>query len=101
MDGTDISSSMQTAVDMMNPMYYIMQDISNNSSSGITKYWYIRYDAIATDASAYIIVDLATTVENLLGVSYVNAWKEWGQGYNVNTDPAGFSTWVTQSVAAN
>jgi len=99
--GSDISSSMQTIVDMMNPMYFIMASISSGSSSGVAKYWYIRDGSVATDTSAYIIVNLATGVENLLGTSYVNAWEDWGEGHNVNADPSGFSTWVTSSVAAD
>jgi hypothetical protein len=101
MDGADISSSMQTTVDMMNPMYYLMTAISSGDSSGVAKYWYIRDGSIATDTSAYIIVDLATAAENLLGTGYVNASEDWGKGHNVNADPGGFSTWVTSSVAAN
>lgn len=101
MGGTGISSSMQTTVDLMNPMYFIMQGISGGDSSGVARYWYIRDGSIATDTSAYIIVDLATGVENLLGTGRVNAWEDWGKGHNVNADPGGFSAWVTSSVASN
>jgi hypothetical protein len=101
MDGTNLSSSMQTIVNMMNPMYFIMNGISSGNVSGIAKYWYIRDGTIATDTSAYIIVDLATAAENLRGAGYVNASEDWNTGHAVNTDPAGFSTWVTASVAAN
>jgi hypothetical protein len=101
MDSTAISTDMQTTVDMMNPMYFIMDTISGSDKSGVAKYWYIRDGTIATDTSAYVIVDLATSVENLLGTSYVNAAEDWGAGHNVETDPGGFSTWVTSSVAAN
>ncbi len=101
MDSTDISSSMQTIVNMMNPMYYLMKANSSGDSSGVAKYWYIRDGSIATDTSAYIIVNLATAAENLLGTSHVNAWEDWGEGHNVNADPSGFSTWVSSSVAAD
>jgi len=101
MDSADISTSMQTIVDMMNPMYFLTNAISSSDTSGVAKYWYIRDGTIATDTSAYIIVDLATTVENLLGTSYVNSWEDWGEGHNVNADPSGFSTWCTSSVAAD
>jgi acetyl esterase/lipase len=101
MDSTDISSSIQTTVNMMNPMYYLMNAISSSDSSGVAKYWYIRDGSIATDTSAYIIVNLATAAENLLGTGYVNASEDWGKGHNVNADPGGFSTWVTSSVAAD
>jgi hypothetical protein len=101
MEGSDISSSMQTTVDMMNPMYFIMAGISSGSTSGIAKYWYVRDGSIATDTSAYVIIDLATSLDNLLGTGYVNAWEDWGEGHNVNADPSGFSSWVTSSVAAD
>ncbi len=101
MDSTAISSSMQTTVNMMNPMYYLMNAISGGDTSGVASYWYVRDGTIATDTSAYIIVDLATAAENLLGTSKVNAWEDWGEGHNVNADPGGFSTWVSTSVAAD
>jgi hypothetical protein len=101
MDETTISSSMQTIVNMMNPMYYIMNAISSGDSSGVAKYWYIRDGTIATDTSAYVIVNLATAVENLWDTSHVNSWEDWGEGHNVEVDPSGFSAWVTNSVAAD
>lgn len=98
---TAISSDLQTIVNMMNPMYYLMNTIANGNTSGIAKYWYIRDGSIATDTPAMVIVNLATSVENLLGTRYVNAWEDWDGGHAVNHDPGGFSTWVTDSVAAN
>jgi hypothetical protein len=98
-DGTAISSSMQTLVNMMNPMYYLMNAISTGDSSGVAACWYIRDGTIATDTSAYVIVDLATAAENLWGTSHVNAWEDWGEGHNVEVDPSGFSTWVSSCVA--
>lgn len=100
-DGTAISSSMQTVVNMMNPMYYIMNAIATGESCGVADYWYVRDGTIATDTSAYVIVDLATALENLRGTSRVNSWEDWGEGHNVEVDPSGFSTWVTDSVAAH
>lgn len=108
MDGTDVSTtSMQTVVNMMNPMYFLMNAINGASSSGVAPYWYVRDGTIAPDTSAYVIVDLATAAENLLGTSHVDAWEDWGVGHNVETDSSGnqtgvtFMTWVVDSVAAN
>ena len=104
MDGTDISSSLQTVVNMMNPMYYLMNAINGGDSSGVAKYWYIRDGTKAPDTSAYVIADLAAAAENLLGTDYVNAAEDWGQGHNVETDSNGnqtgltFMTWVFDSV---
>lgn len=101
MNGSSVSSSMQTLANMMNPMYFIMSAISSGSSSGVAKYWYIRDGSVATDTSAYVIVDLATALDNLLGTSYVSAWEDWGKGHNVIADPSGFSSWATTSVSTN
>ena len=103
--GSAISTSQQTRVNMMNPMYFITTNISNLSSSASTisdvpKFWYIRDGSIATDTSAYVILDLATGVETLMGTYYssstwnVNAWENWGQGHNQNADPWDMITWV-------
>ncbi len=89
-----ISSDLQTVVNMMNPMYFIMNGINNSNSSGVAQYWYIRDGSVATDTSAIVIVDLATSLENLLGADYVNAWEDWDQGHNVNADPDGFISWI-------
>jgi hypothetical protein len=87
--GETISSDLQTIVDMMNPMCFIGQE-----NSGCAEYWYIRDGAKATDTSAIVIVDLATSVENLLGTDHVNDWEDWDQGHNVNADPDGFISWI-------
>jgi acetyl esterase/lipase len=90
-----ISSGLATIVNMMNPMYFIMDCIENGSdSSGVAQYWYIRDGSVATDTSAIIIVDLATAAENLLGEANVDAWEDWDEGHNVNTDPEEFIEWV-------
>lgn len=100
-DGTAISSSMQTLANMMNPMYFITNALKGGESCGIARYWYVRDGTIATDTSAYVIVDLMTALDNLRGVSHVNTWEDWGEGHNVEVDPSGFSTWASNSVAAH
>ena len=103
--GSAVSTAMQTRVNMMNPMYFITTDITNlaNSESTIAdvpKFWYIRDGSIATDTSIYVIMDLATGVETLMGNYYsgstwsVNAWENWGAGHNQNVDPWDLMTWV-------
>lgn len=39
-------------------------------------------------------MDLATSLENLLGASRVNAWEYWEGGHAVNEDPDLFMSWV-------
>jgi hypothetical protein len=84
-----ISSDLQTIVNMMNPMYFI--GLKNSSAA---QYWFIRDGSIATDTSCMVIIDLATSLENLLGSSHVNAWEYWDGGHNVNEDPDAFISWI-------
>jgi uncharacterized protein (TIGR03437 family) len=95
-----ISADMQTKVNMMNPMYYILRAISSGDKSGVAKYWYIRDGSIATDTSAMVIVDLMTSLDDLLGTAFVNGYEDWDTGHAVNADPGGFSKWVTAILAA-
>jgi hypothetical protein len=73
---------------MMNPMYYI-----GLKNSGCASYWYIRDGSIAGDTSCVVIIDLITSLQNLLGPDYVDGWEDWETGHNVNVDPAGFLKW--------
>lgn len=107
--GSAISSSQQTRVNMMNPMYFITTNLTNLAASGstvadVSKFWYIRDGSIATDTSAYVIMDLSTGLETLFGTYEssstwsVNAWENWGQGHNVNADPWDMITWVKNTL---
>jgi hypothetical protein len=84
-----ISADMQTTANMMNPMYFI-----GVKNPAIAQYWFIRDGAKATDTSAVVIVDLATSLENLLGSTHVNAAEYWEGGHAVNLDPDKFMTWI-------
>jgi hypothetical protein len=100
-NGTTISSDVRTLANMMNPMYYVMSAIASGDKSGVARYWYIRDGSTATDTSIFVIMNLATGLDNLLGTGYVNALEDWDTGHNVNKDPSGFSNWVTKSVTSN
>lgn len=102
--GSSISSSLQTVVNMMNPLYFIVG--TGAGTSTLAGYWYIRDGTTASDTSAIVIVNLATALANKLGATAsttasttatatpVNAWEDWNTGHNVNTDPSGFLTWI-------
>ena len=65
--------------------------------SSIAKYWFIRDGANATDTSCIVIVDLATSLENLLGSAHVNAAEYWEGGPAVNLDPDVFFSWIANA----
>ncbi len=87
-----ISADMQTVVNLMNPMYFI-----GAKNRSIAKYWFIRDGAKATDTSCPVIIDLATSLENLLGAGHVNAWEYWDGGHAVNQDPDVLFSWIANA----
>lgn len=84
-----ISADLEAVVNLMNPMYFM-----GLKNSSLAKYWLIRDGANATDTSCIIIMDPATSLENLLGPSHVNAWEYWEGGHAVNEAPDAFMSWV-------
>ncbi len=84
-----ISADMQTLVNLMNPMYFI-----GEKNRSIARYWFIRDGAKATETSCLLIVDLAASLENLLGSGHVNTWEYWDGGHGANQDPEVLFSWM-------
>jgi acetyl esterase/lipase len=82
-----IDASLRTVVDLMNPMYFIGQ-----KNSGCAAYWWIRHGTKDNDTSLPVIIDLATSLENL--GKEVNATLYWDAGHGANEDPADFVAWM-------
>lgn len=114
--GSTVSSSLQTIVNMMNPMYFLVSGNGGYGSSTVASYWYIRDGTEASDTSAIVIVNLATALEDLLdsgslssyssaateaSKGHVDAWEDWDEGHNVNVDPAGLMTDISTWLAAS
>jgi hypothetical protein len=82
-----IDASLRTVVDLMNPMYFIGQ-----KNSGCAAYWWIRHGTKDNDTSLPVVIDLATSLENL--GKEVNATLYWDAGHGANDDPADFVAWM-------
>ena len=82
-----ISAELAPLVNEMNPMYFI-----TNENSGCAGNWWIRHGTKDTDTSLPVIIDLATSLENL-GYN-VNTWLYWDAGHGVNEDPDEFIAWI-------
>jgi hypothetical protein len=87
--GAKIDNDLQTAVNMMNPMYFIQQNSSN-----CVQYWFIRSGTKDTDTAHTIFGNLAAILENK--GKNVNASLYWDGGHGVNQDPEAFVAWVRQ-----
>ena len=82
-----IDPELQTVVNMMNPMYFILQH-----NAGAALHWWIRHGATETDSSAVGSINLATGLDNM--GRDVNAALYWDAGHCEDLDPQGFISWV-------
>jgi hypothetical protein len=82
-----IDSELKTVVSMMNAMTFIGQgnpDCAHN--------WWLRNGSSDNHTSQTVMVNLATSLENLN--REVNAWVFWDGGHCADDDPEGFIAWI-------
>ncbi len=84
-----LDADLPTTVNMMNPMYFVMQNYS-----GCAQYWFIRSGTKDTDTAHTVFGNLAASLENR--GKNVNASLYWDGGHGVNQDPEVFVAWVRQ-----
>ena len=82
-----IDSELKTVVNMMNAMYFIGQ---NNRDCAVK--WWLRNGTSDNHTSQTVMVNLATSLENLN--REVNAWVFWDGGHCADDDPEGLITWI-------
>jgi hypothetical protein len=83
----EIDSELKTLVNMMNAMYFIGQ---NNRDCAMM--WWLRNGTNDNHTSQTVMVNLATSLENL--GRKVNAWVFWDGGHCTDDDPEGLITWI-------
>jgi hypothetical protein len=83
----EIDGELKTVVNMMNAMYFIGQ-----GNSGCAPQWWLRNGSSDNHTSQTVIVNLATSLENLK--REVNAWVFWDGGHCADNDPEGLIRWI-------
>ncbi|NWJ46293.1 MAG: hypothetical protein HXX08_10490 [Chloroflexi bacterium] len=83
----EVASDLKTVVNLMNPMYFISQN-----SSGVAKYWWIRYGSSDNNTALSVIINLATSLENK--GKDVNTLLYWDAGHGADEDPEAFIAWI-------
>ncbi|MBN1790984.1 MAG: alpha/beta hydrolase [Bacteroidales bacterium] len=83
----EIDSELKTIVNMMNAMYFIGQ---NNRDCAAA--WWLRNGSSDNHTSQTVMVNLATSLENL--GRKVNAWVFWDGGHCADDDPEGLIRWI-------
>jgi hypothetical protein len=84
----EIDSELIKVVNMMNAMYFIGQ---NNKDCAVK--WWLRNGSSDNHTSQTVMVNLATSLENLN--KEVNAWVFWDGGHCADDDPEGLITWIS------
>jgi hypothetical protein len=82
-----IDNELKTVINMMNAMYFIRQ---NNRDCAVK--WWLRNGTSDNHTSQTVMVNLATSLENLN--REVNAWVFWDGGHCADDDPEGLITWI-------
>jgi len=83
----EIDSEVKTLVNLMNAMYFTGQN-----NSGCAGYWWLRNGTSDNHTSQTVMVNLATSLENL--DKDVNASVFWDGGHCADYDPEGFIRWI-------
>lgn len=84
---TAIDGELKMLVNLMNAMYFIGQN--NRDCSGK---WWLRNGTRDNHTSQTVMVNLATSLENLN--KEVNTWVYWDGGHRADDDPEGLITWI-------
>lgn len=95
-----LETSMQTRVNMYNPMYYLSSYYDGYNKSTIAKYWRIRTGINQTDTALTTEINLKLALENNKNVKSVDFATVWGQVHTTaertGTSTENFIDWVNQ-----
>lgn len=93
-----LGSSVQTRVDMYNPMYFLSKYYEGCGSSAVAKYWRIRTGAFQSDTSLTVETNLALALEDTDAVRSVDFATVWGMKHveaeRTGDSTANFIAWV-------
>ena len=82
-----VDADVQQAVNLMNPMYFILRD-----NPGMAGHWWIRQGSSDNHTSLTVLANLAASLENR--GKNVNAKLYWDAGHGADQDPEDFIAWI-------
>ena len=102
--GTDsLGTSVQTRLNMYNPMYYLCDYYDGYQTSTVAKFWRIRTGIEQSDTALTVEANLALALENTEGVSGVDFATVWGlqhtQAERTGDSTTNFIAWVNDCAA--
>ena len=93
-----LNKSMETRVNMYNPMYYLCDYYDGAGSSDVANYWRINTGIEQGDTSQCVDVNLYLAVLNKVGKDNVEFSTVWGQGHTqaerTGDSTSNFINWV-------
>jgi hypothetical protein len=96
-------NTVQTRVDMYNPMYYLSDYYDGYQTSNVAKYWRIRTGIDQGDTALSTEVDLALAAENYSSDTKVDFATVWGLGHTMaertGDSTSNFIDWVNTCLA--
>ena len=94
----ELGTTMQTRVNMYNPMYFLCGYYDGCGTSTVAKYWRIRTGAFQSDTALTVESNLALALENNSSVSSVDFAAVWGMKHvmaeRTGESTANFIDWV-------
>ncbi len=93
-----LNNTVETRVNMYNPMYYLCDYYGGAGSSDVAKYWRINTGIEQGDTSQCVDVNLYLAVLNKVGKDNVEFSTVWGQGHTqaerTGDSTSNFINWV-------
>ena len=93
-----LNTTMQTRVDMYNPMYYLCDYYDGSGTSDVANYWRINTGIEQGDTSQCVDVNLYLAALNKVGSDNVEFSTVWGQGHTqaerTGNSTGNFINWV-------
>jgi hypothetical protein len=85
-----LDDDLQTAVNLMNPMYFI-----GLNNKGMADHWWIRMGTSDAHTSLTVVGNLAASLENRK--KDVNALLYWDAGHGADQDAEDFIAWIAKT----
>lgn len=94
-----LGNTIQSRVDMYNPMYYLLPYYKGYGTTTVAKYWRINTGIKQGDTANTVEMNLALALGSYEGVKDVQFTTVWGQGHvmaeRTGDSTTNFITWVT------
>ncbi|WP_048000607.1 subtype A tannase [Lactiplantibacillus herbarum] len=95
-------SSVQSRLDLYNPLYYLTSYYNGVNTSKVAKYWRIRTGINQSDTALTVETNLALALKQNKQVKNVDFATVWGQGHTeaerTGNNETNFIKWVNQSL---